>query len=848
MPTQSLFLKIMEYHRQWIFLINSCCLFYSCGNGCKEAIPQLYFICIDGNFTNLPLNLPESTQKLDLSFNPLKYINSNYFSYLFNLQYLDLTRCSITVIEDLAFSGLDNLHSLILTGNPLKYCAHLSFFGLRSLHRLVVVETSLISILDLPIAHLTSLRELNAGSNLISTLHFPEHLLFLHVLDLHDNHITEIHFRDIVNLRGANTFNLSLIVSRNPITLISPGAFSFVTLRLLQIQGCFPNAEALTKGLKAMSGLQVTNLEIGHYRNSAFKIIFQNELLKGLCEMKLNELTINGMYFQTTNTLLDCLQNITSLRLVNSDLKIFTTQSVLSPKLQYFELKKCMLSNFSLEIVSMFPSLREIRITDNPKLSTFTEHLNDLNMLELLDLSRNQLMIKSCCNQIISGIQVLYHLNLSYNVRIGFRSEFLIMPQLLSLDLSHSELENVGKFPIFMLLGKLTVLDLSYTYCEFLIHCSFCGMYNLKWLSVSHTTFVDGILGTIFRNMTQLRFLDLSACNLENIPIDTFKGLGLLQELDLSKNRLLELKSAVLNSLPALINLDLSANHITGMADDIARVLSVRMTKVDISQNPFDCSCSQANFLLWVQEQKNRILLHTNYMLCKSPENWKGLGLSSVTYDCSMGLFVVVGALAIILCSSLAILVYCCYYHKYLYLMCHWCYQHLHSEQMQGEEYDAFVIFSTADEEWVRGDLVPKLEEGVPQFRLCLHYRDFIPGIPITSNIVNVLLRSRNSLVIISKSFMRSQWCSFEFELAKSRQFIDSKAAIIIIQLEAVTDAQLKQMLGLHKYLRKNTYLKWGDGPIERRIFWVRLREALKQGYNQLNRTPQLEVSKGPDA
>ncbi|KAM8967165.1 toll-like receptor 4 [Pelodytes ibericus] len=826
--TGSLWMLLSQDGKRFVTMaVGGCCCH-------KMVVSQLYFSCIDANLSKLPQNLPESTQRLDLSFNPLKYLHAKYFSHLFNLQYLDLTRCSITVIEDLAFSGLGKLKTLLLTGNPVSHWSPLSLFGLPSLERLVVVETSLTSLLHLPIGQLTSLRELNAGSNLLTTLHFARHLLMLHILDLHANNITQIHYNDLENLRGGNTLNLSLILSRNPIRQISPGTFQNVSLRFLKMQGSFSSIEALRENLKAMCGLQVEKLAIGHYRYSVFRIYFQSGLLEGLCQMNIKELSINGMYFQTTNTLFDCLQNVTSLRLVNSDLEIFSSVPNVSSRLQHFELKNSHLLNFPSQVLSMFPSLRKIRITDTSKLSGFNEDSYGLSDLELLDLSKNQLMITSCCEQIVSGMPFLRHLNLSHNVQIDFRSEFLNMSYLLSLNLSHSELVNVGVFPLFLLMGGLKILDLSYTYCHFRIGCSFCGLDNLEWLSVSHSTFSREILGSVFQTLTQLHYLDLSACNLDHIPREAFTGLKLLQVLDLSKNKLLDLQTSLLHPLSALTSLDLSSNHFTGMSENTTRLLSAKTVKVDLSQNPFDCTCSQEIFLQWVQEQKERTLQNTGRMLCNSPKKWKGIRLGDVASDCSVGLTVFAGVLGVILCSLVAIFVYHCYHHKYLHLLCYWCCQNLHAQQGTENEYDAFVIYSTADEEWVKGQLVPELEEGRPPFRLCLHYRDFMPGIPITSNIVNEgLLRSRKALIIVSKNFMQSQWCTFEFEMAKSWQFLDGHAGIIAILLEAVTEAQLKQMLGLHKYLHKNTYLKWAGGPIERRLFWVRLRDALKQGHHR---------------
>lgn len=142
--------------------------------------------------------------------------------------------------------------------------------------------------------------------------------------------------------------------------------------------------------------------------------------------------------------------------------------------------------------------------------------------------------------------------------------------------------------------------------------------------------------------------------------------------------------------------------------------------------------------------------------------------------------------------------------------------------------YDAFVIYSSKDEAWVMEELVEKLEKGVPPFQLCLHVRDFEVGKSITSNIVEGgIMGSRKVIVVVSRHFIDSNWCRFEFEMAQSWLLLEGKPNIIIIILEDVEEGTTKKVFGLHKYLKKNTYLKWKENPISNVRFWNRLRKAL---------------------
>ncbi|KAL0983687.1 hypothetical protein UPYG_G00131350 [Umbra pygmaea] len=142
--------------------------------------------------------------------------------------------------------------------------------------------------------------------------------------------------------------------------------------------------------------------------------------------------------------------------------------------------------------------------------------------------------------------------------------------------------------------------------------------------------------------------------------------------------------------------------------------------------------------------------------------------------------------------------------------------------------YDAFVIYSSKDEAWVIEELVENLEKGVPPIQLCLHVRDFEVGKAITSNIIDEgIMGSRKVIVVVSHHFIESAWCRFEFEVAQSWLVLEGNPNIIIIILEDVEEEKTKKVFGLHKYLKKNTYLEWRDNPVSSIRFWVRLRKAV---------------------
>lgn len=136
--------------------------------------------------------------------------------------------------------------------------------------------------------------------------------------------------------------------------------------------------------------------------------------------------------------------------------------------------------------------------------------------------------------------------------------------------------------------------------------------------------------------------------------------------------------------------------------------------------------------------------------------------------------------------------------------------------------YDAFISYAHEDENFVTQHLVPYLEEtGETKFKLCLHYRDWVPGESIPIQILNSVQNSRRTIVILSPSFLGSVWGKMEFKTAHQQALEDGQARVIAVLYQDVgpisdLDDELKT------YLQMNTYVKWGSP-----WFWQQLNYAL---------------------
>lgn len=77
--------------------------------------------------------------------------------------------------------------------------------------------------------------------------------------------------------------------------------------------------------------------------------------------------------------------------------------------------------------------------------------------------------------------------------------------------------------------------------------------------------------------------------------------------------------------------------------------------------------------------------------------------------------------------------------------------------------------------------LVPGLENGDPKYRVCLHYRDWIPGEYIQEQILTSVKASRRTIVVLSKNFVESVWGQLEFKAAHSQALQDKTNRIIVV-------------------------------------------------------------------
>ncbi|XP_025836571.1 toll-like receptor Tollo [Agrilus planipennis] len=183
--------------------------------------------------------------------------------------------------------------------------------------------------------------------------------------------------------------------------------------------------------------------------------------------------------------------------------------------------------------------------------------------------------------------------------------------------------------------------------------------------------------------------------------------------------------------------------------------------------------------------------------------------------------------LLIAMCLFLSSVVIMCgafYYRRelrvWIYSRCglRMCYKTTSFEEQQDKDrlFDAYVCYSVKDEAFVHQVLAQGLEGGEPNYRLCLHYRDFNVSTYVADTIIEAVESSRRTILVLSKNFLYNEWCRFEFKSALNEVLKDRRRRLIFIVTGEIPQRDLDPDLRL--YIKTNIVIEWGD-----RQFWQKL-------------------------
>ncbi|XP_014869491.1 PREDICTED: toll-like receptor 13 isoform X2 [Poecilia mexicana] len=112
--------------------------------------------------------------------------------------------------------------------------------------------------------------------------------------------------------------------------------------------------------------------------------------------------------------------------------------------------------------------------------------------------------------------------------------------------------------------------------------------------------------------------------------------------------------------------------------------------------------------------------------------------------------------------------------------------------------------------------------------RICREH--FLQGKPIIENITDAIYGSRKTICVISRSYLQSEWCSREIQMASFRLFDEKKDVLILLFLEEIPSYHLAPYYRMRKLVKKRTYLSWPQAAQHPGVFWQNVQRALQTG------------------
>ncbi|KOX73247.1 Protein toll [Melipona quadrifasciata] len=346
----------------------------------------------------------------------------------------------------------------------------------------------------------------------------------------------------------------------------------------------------------------------------------------------------------------------------------------------------------------------------------------------------------------------------------------------------------------------------------FLIDCSYKNLTsvprNIKTLP-SHNIELN------FTGNELTRMLPLTEIGLDDVQIS---------KLLLSNNNINKIS---VDELPLNMKvLELHNNNISRLNSDVLQFMkNTSLTELTLHGNPWTCDCDARDFLNFIQTK----VIEIPDSLEITCENMDVPMVKMTATDlCSTNTLIIIVVSTTIAITGLIIGLLAALYYRYQREIKVWLYAHqlclwlvTEDELDKDKLYDAFISYSHKDEDFVVNELVPQLESGPRPFKLCLHFRDWLAGEWIPTQIARSVQDSRRTIVVLSPNFLESVWGRMEFRAAHSQALSEGRARVILILYGEIgptddLDPELKA------YLSMNTYVKWGDP-----WFWDKLRYAL---------------------
>uniref|UniRef100_A0A673IV50 Toll-like receptor 21 n=1 Tax=Sinocyclocheilus rhinocerous TaxID=307959 RepID=A0A673IV50_9TELE len=821
----------------------------------------------------------QKLQTLNLSCNYISSLHRDVFSDLHNLTEMLLGNNNLTNIDMFLFSNLTNLKILDLRRNHLK--------NFSALVECITNLSSLIQ-LDLSFNKLTTLHHSTRLPNSLAKLYLSDNKLhklgcdksflkYVKVLDLSDNTLLSSKTFQGLNLEYIKYLRLRFTkVSARKLlnyTNIQPRHIDFSGLNLKD--------HALTSLCFHLRDHQIPKMIL---QSNAIRVLNKNTFCNCSNITDVIDLSRNNM--KTTGCLqfLHCQKQLETLKIEHNHLtnlmsckkfkKVYSLKSLSyrynriqqvngyafsnTPKLTNLELNINIIAYLDHKALSGLKDLVTLRLDNNLLTDIYNDTFEDLTSLKTLNLRNNQIAV--IFNYTLQNLSNLMILDLGGNKITQMKPHaFDGLESLANLYLDRNRLKMIDRMLFGKLHATLQVLDLQANYIMYFTEHTYSPFINMSRLldlklDAQEPNGINLLPRAFFRGLTSLKRLYLTNNHIIGFGLKPgiFKNLRKLKILSTENMGITSFSKEVFGNLTGLKQLHLNRNAMMSLDISLLDNLT-NLTYVDLRSCPLSCGCQNSELQNWTLSSKRLQFPYLFNITCQDhPGSFFHNFDTNVCYlDIALYLFSSTFTFTILL--SLIPLLYVRLYWKFkygYYVFRSWFGEQWRRLRDQEEKYkyDAFVSYNSADEDWVMEQLLPNLEGS--SFRLCLHHRDFELGRDIVDNIVAAVYGSRKTICVVSQSFLRSEWCSLEIQLASYRLFQEMQDVLLLVFLEPIPERQLSTYHRMRKVMLKKTYLQWpgpncSDPNSAKELFWNQLKRALRSSNTGSQEEQDAENDKG---
>ena len=757
--------------------------------GLFESLPSLENVDLSDNMlTDIPAGLFKSTSSLknvNLSDNLLPHIPAGLFESLTSLENVDLSDNMLTDIPAGLFKSTSSLKNVNLSDNSLADIPAGLFESLTSLQNVDLSDNYLTHTTEGLFQSLPSLKYVNLSDNLLTDI--PAGLFHslpsLKDVDLSDNSLAVIHSRTFVNLPKLEIINLAENNLYDMVAdAISPELPSVININLKKNQ-----LTAIPTFIFLLCRLEITDLSSNRVTIESIKESLEKITSEQLKKKKCKK------YEGLDN------KPVSSTRLIFGGHNISTihieslNNSSVSLETFFFDYFRVLLDDNYFVCVCRVYSFYNHTHTKEKQKTTWEAH--DFNKKNLKCEKTDPL-----------------HGKLLYNFD---PSDFVCM-------------ENFPLCPENCTCFR-RAMDEAVT-----VHCKQVNMSDLPTQLPEGSTELDLSDNLITKFDSAYPYLvKLEKLNLQNNIIDSISA-DVLDLLDGSHMKKLQLDSNRLHVLP--------------QKADVWR--STNLSHLTLGKNPWECNCHTSWMRDWLIERKD-IIQDLNEVMC---DTGIAAGLLYVEFkeehfNCiTPAVIVVRNALlsvgAVLVLCVIAVILICVYRGEIkilLYIHCNWHpFDAAENADILDMTYDVFISYSSLDYKWVCFDLLPKLENHNPPYRVCVHDRDFMPGAYIEDNIMEAVQSSRRMILVLSQNYLKSEWCMLEFRAAHNKVLNERTNYLILVLYDDVNVSELDEDMQL--YIRTNTYLarsnQWFYNKLLYSMPTQNLLELRKEMETKTGRTP----------